>query len=311
VKNFIKNILLLGVLGLFIFYFQDPLNNAFDIVKNKYFPCKSPIVYSLGSFDDRFNLSKNDFIKHLEKAEKKWEDALGGKDLFVYQETGGVQVNLIYDSKQMVTEKLNDLGSTLDKNRASYEAFKVAYKDLLNDYQKLKNTYEARVLSFNDRSKKYTEEVKYWNDKGGANDKAYASLNQEREWLNNESDTLESLHQSLNSKITTINKTVNELNLMAKNMNLDVAVFNKIGEENSGEFEEGLYRTGPEGKFIDIYQFDNKIKLERVLAHEFGHALGLAHVNDKEAIMYELNSSTNTKLTETDLLELSRVCSSK
>jgi predicted Zn-dependent protease len=89
---------------------------------------------------------------------------------------------------------------------------------------------------------------------------------------------------------------------------MEVKKFNTIGEELGGEFEEGTYREDASGRQIDIYQFDTKGKLARVLAHEFGHALGLAHLENPKAVMYRLNNGVNEKLVADDILALKKHC---
>jgi len=69
-----------------------------------------------------------------------------------------------------------------------------------------------------------------------------------------------------------------------------------------------VYERDADGERINIYQFESKEKLMRVLAHEFGHALGLDHVEDSQAIMYRLNNGVNQKLTEADISALSERC---
>ncbi|HCY17892.1 TPA: hypothetical protein DHT42_01705, partial [Candidatus Nomurabacteria bacterium] len=64
----------------------------------------------------------------------------------------------------------------------------------------------------------------------------------------------------------------------------------------------------PTGREIDIYQFDNKGKLARVLTHEFGHALELEHLENSKAVMYRLNNGVNEKLTIDDILALKKRC---
>jgi predicted Zn-dependent protease len=41
-----------------------------------------------------------------------------------------------------------------------------------------------------------------------------------------------------------------------------------------------------DGKAINIYEFDKEEDLKLALVHEFGHAIGLGHVDNPKAIMY-------------------------
>jgi predicted nucleic acid-binding Zn-ribbon protein len=308
VKNNIWNILFLVVVAGFAVFCREEIGSVWSRAIQNYFPCRSAIEYRIETFDARFGLSKEEFLSAVQMAEDIWEKPIG-KNLFEYDDGGELRINLVYDQRQHSTFQLQDLSEKVENSKAYYDLLKTQYENIKSEYESAVASFEARVKNFNTRSDAYEAEVRMINRKGGANQTEYQKLNAERDYLNQEAQALNQLQSSINAKINQANQMVQKLNELATSLNLDVSQYNKIGDNLGVEFDEGLYKVGPGGQEIFIYQFENKTKLVRVLAHELGHALGLDHVDDPKAIMYRLNIGTNEKLSQTDLDLVKKLCS--
>jgi predicted Zn-dependent protease len=305
-KTLFKNLLALALLVVVGFIFHTQLSQIKSQIERKFFPC-TQINYSIGTFDTRFGISKTDFLKALSDAEAIWEKPIS-KELFSYQPEGDLKINLEYDERQESTQKLKQMGVVLDNTRANYDSIKAKYDTLSSQYKTKKATLDVIATNFETRRAQYEADVAAANKRGGADKATYTRLNTEKEYLNSQVAQINALQDELNSLADNINALAVTLNQLARTLNINVKAYNTIGSSLGGEFEEGTYTTGPDGERIDIYQFDNKAKLVRVLAHELGHALGLEHNDDPKAIMYRLNNGVNEKLTDTDLVALKKLC---
>ncbi len=306
-KTLFRIVLTLIAVSSVAFLFRVPLTQFLLNLENSFLPCTNPITYSLGSFDTRFNISKEKFIRIIDIAEKTWEKSIN-KDLFSFVSGGDLKINLIFDDRQEATQKLKDIGITVDESKASYNDLKSRYNVMFSEYSKLKGEFESRVITFQDRQNVYQKEVEFFNKKGGASKKDYDRLTAERVYLDTEFSEINKLQTTLDSKLNNVNALVIVLNSLISSLNIEVNKFNTIGEELGGEFEEGTYKESSDGREIDIYQFDDEGKLARVLAHEFGHALGLDHIENSKAVMYRLNNGINEKLTVDDIKALKNIC---
>lgn len=290
--------------------YRDKLENIWIGSFSYYFPCKLTIKYSIGTFDTKFGISQKDFLDALAQAEKIWETPIK-KDLFQYDPEGSLKINLIYDTRQESTVQLQKMGIVVKNNKASYDELKAKYDSLSRDYQNQKSYFQTKLADFEKRKSAYEAEVSSINSRGGANKSTYSRLNAEKEYLNSQVTIIQQLQDNLNFSADNLNVLANSLNTLAKSLNMVVDKYNTIGDNLGGEFDEGLYRSSSDGKEIDIFQYDNKTKLIRVLAHELGHALGLDHNEDPKAIMYRQNNGINEKATNTDIKDLKNLCGVK
>jgi len=295
-------LIIIAVIAIFYSLLQD----QGSFLWNRYFPCRNPIEYSLGTFDERFGISRDDFLGTISRAERVWEEA-AGRELFQQEPDGSLKINLAYDDRQAATDTLEEIGTTLESTRESYDMLESQYKKLKADFEKNRAVYETKKSALEKLLADYNDEVANWNRRGGAPKGVYAELEKEKKTLDGKLKELESLRVNLNSQAEKLNATVVRLNQIANDLNLHVERHNKIGEDYR-EFEEGTYSESGNGRAITIYQFSDRLKLSLVLAHELGHALGLGHVEDPKAVMYYLNQADFLSLTSDDVAALKELC---
>lgn len=87
--------------------------------------------------------------------------------------------------------------------------------------------------------------------------------------------------------------------------------YNAIVLSHEREFDQGEYTARAGNQSITIYEYGSHDALVRILAHEFGHSLGIEHVDDPEAIMYFMNESKSPTLTRADYDALSTTCNAR
>ena len=267
-------------------------------------PCEVPLTYKLGTFDTTFGISQSEFRDAAAQAARIWNDA-AGKVVLRYDPKGSIPVNLIYDTRQQLTERNQALTSAIQENKNIAASVKAQFTALEVAYTIKKQTYNAEVAAYTQHVSDYQSEVNYWNSRGGAPQTEFAKLSATKNALGVKRATLEATQSSVNDLATQINGLIDKYNVLADHIEANVNVVNRTAGK---EFEEGDYVQDAHGESIHIYEFSNKIKLVRVLAHEFGHALGLQHNANPKSIMFAVNESWSLVPTKEDILALYAVC---
>lgn len=270
--------------------------------------CRVPVYYHVGSVDERFGTSKDEIQRIARNAELLWEETLHA-DLFVYSDTEeGVPINLVFDTRQEEADKEEELRADLEAKEGMSESVSAQYETLIAKFRTLKKEYESRVVAYETTLQKYNTEVTRWNTDGGAPESVAKQLQKQGDDLAREQDALEQLAKQLNTIAENLNTIGARGNALITDYNSIVEKYNKEFSA-AREFAQGDYAD----RVINIYQYDSEEELTIVLAHEFGHALSLGHVEGEKSIMYYLMGAQTTALgiQSPDIAEYSNVCREK
>ncbi|MEX1027631.1 MAG: matrixin family metalloprotease [Candidatus Paceibacterota bacterium] len=270
-------------------------------------PCLEPLRYSIGRVDKEFGLATTTFHAIIAEAEEPWEIA-SGKDLFVFDPTADFTINLIYDERQELTDEAREVREELEALRAERERVREEHRSLTARYDQEKNVFESMVRAYDEALSEYNEDVQQWNSRGGAPPSVAEELRARQRSLADARQELEAQQNEVNALIDQINRTAQNEQEIVEAFNEIVGVY-RVRHGGAHEFEQG-HATPNE---INVYQFLQRSDLRLVLAHEFGHTLGIEHVDDPQAVMYRLmkeQASDPIVLTDTDLEMLAGACAS-
>ena len=267
--------------------------------------CRVPVEYDLGNIDERFGLSRSNILSILDGSENVWE-TYTNTELFKYKSGADFKINFIFDERQQITVDRSNLEEELNKTESSIEKISDTFNKLSDSYDNKLSDFNILQETYNDRVSTYNKKVKKYNDEGEAPPNIFAELEKEKAILESLSKKLERDFRELDTLKDNLNKLVENNNTLIRSHNSNIETYNgRFGIERS--FDQGNYT----GEDINIFQFDSIETLRLVLAHEFGHVLGIEHVDNSKSIMYYLmrdQNLNNLNLSEEDLFTFREVC---
>ena len=257
-----------------------------------------PVDYSLGSIDSRFGISQERFLEIAEEAIKVWEDA-AARDLFQLNQNGTMKISLVFDWRQERLLEAKGAKAKIDENGKSFDQLQAEYDERARSVDQFRRAYEETAQAYQYHLSEYNSRVARWNEGREHTDAEQRYLQNRKKELEDEQSALDKKVIELNSKGEELNKLGERMKALSQKFNLDVESFNGT-YTRSRDFEKGVY----DGKAINIYEFEKEDDLRLTLVHEFGHALGLGHLENPKAIMNRklaVQDVTNIRLTSDDL----------
>lgn len=267
-------------------------------------PCRSPIEYSVGTFDERFGITQPAFIEAIRSAERAWEDALG-RDVFAYDPNGDLKIHLIFDERQETALRNKNLESRVDETERTAESVRAEFDALKASYERARSDYDLMVETYKTLETTYNGQVEYWNTQGGAPKNEYNKLTAQKTELENMQKLLETKRVEVNRLGEEVNDLVSKYNYLVRTANSAIEAINESADK---EFEQGEYIQSAFYRYINIYEFYDTRELIRIMAHEFGHALGMGHNENRESIMYYLNKGDSITPSPEDIRDIKQAC---
>jgi Matrixin len=289
-------LLLITLIAVLILYYRMPR------------PCEEPLTYRIGTVDARFGLSRQQFVDSAGKAASIWGKPYA-RALFREESKGIIEINLVYDYRQEAADKLKKLHYAIGTTKGTYDDMKVRFQNLKAEFERKNSALASDANAYNRRLGAHNAEIEAGRQRGAVTDAVYRRMESEKGELNNMRENLQARQEEVRVMADILNNMTVVINDIAGNYNLDVVKSQDTGKRLGSEFCGGDYVSKDGKETITIYQFDDESRLIRVLAHEFGHALGLKHNDNPKAIMYRLMQSDSLDLAPDDVAALKERCS--
>ena len=170
-------------------------------------PCREVLTYRVGTVDDRFGLSREEFSV-LVRQGAVWAvffpRTLPGK------QDGKIVIDLVYDYRQEATDRLKKLNYAINHTRDSYDQLKDRYETLKFEIERKKADLERESADYNRRVDAFTAENDAGLRHGGLSEDAYSRLQGEREELRMQHADLQRRREELNRLVETMNSLIDQ-----------------------------------------------------------------------------------------------------
>ena len=273
-------------------------NSAIDRITH---PLDTRLRYRIGEVDPRFNISKEQAQNLAQQATEIWHTGTL-QSLFVYDPNAQLSINLIYDQRQAESNARSQEMQILENTQQYTQSEKQKVQQIHAELDMANRELDVQKTNYQSKVDQYNQLVNTINQtRQNLDIAARFQLDQQKDQLIIEQAQLKQQLDNYNQKVNYLNQQVEQLNSVNQKFNQSVDRFNTRFQPH--QFDKGVF----DGRTINIYEFESNDDLRVTIAHELGHALGLAHNNDPKALMYPMMKEQdlkNFRLTSADLAML-------
>lgn len=245
--------------------------------------CQIPIRWRLATLDEKFNLSSPQALESIRAAAQAWNQQLG-VNVFIEDAENGFPINFIYDERQQQLLA----GQRLVRNVDRYDEY---LQQLSADLTQLSSDHQQQLAAFERQKQQFSEQL-------ARRTLDAQSAQQQQAELQIQADGLNALAQKINDKNKHLQQSVQDRNQLLQDAAPPSVKIAEVGL---------LIRTGTMLE-MRIFAYRDAPTLQQTITHEFGHALGIDHLPQTEAIMHEMLSGEQQQLTAADVSAAQQLC---
>jgi hypothetical protein len=250
--------------------------------------CGIPVHFVLGDVDPEFGFDRQTVMAALAEAAALWQSHSAAVLLVESDHPRAMTVSLRFDHRQQAAHERHSLRAGLELDRQRFEAEEATLLEWGGRIEAARRAHEAAEQEIARRVEAHEAEVAAWNAGAASRTESRRrALDAEGEALRGAIVDLERQGRSLNADIDAYNRRANDMRERMEEFRARVARFNQAASDAPVESGRYSYVRG-EGRSIEVYRAVSYDELVWVLAHEFGHALGIDHVADTDAVMHAL-----------------------
>lgn len=276
-------------------------------------PCGETIQYKIGTIDSRFGIDQQRVMAAAAQAAELWNQAANAK-VMEYNAAASMTVELVYDTRQGLMQRYDDIAATIKRQEAQAQAIEEEAASLKSQMDAAKAVLSIEQEDFGNRRDDYNARVEKLNEIGGGTRGQIRTLDHIKLQLTHLESDLNEKVDALNTLNARRNELVKEHSTLVGRINELVASAN---QDFGNDMVAGQYIKSGNRARIEIFAFADRTELMAILAHEFGHALGLGHSNEPDSVMGRLRrydgivagpAASLPPLGHADIAALANVC---